>query len=396
MTATTTMRAAALSGCAALLAALPAAADVPARMPVQGFLTDAAGAPLEGSFDVRFALWDTAVGGTNPIYVEHQTIDVEAGLFSAEIGAETTLDLDVIDGALHLGVALVDDVEMQPRIALGTSPYAARAHRADTAAFADTAGDADTVGGLDPSSFRSADADISFTELSEVPAGLVQLGGLSCVDGQAPVRAGGAWTCGARVAPNQACTPGSVVTGFDVNGAPVCATDRVLSEAEVDAHVADNGYATNIACGTGQVMRGVDATGAAICVDDEDTNTTYSGANFATSNQSCGTNQFMTGISSTGAVQCATISSAAIATAAEAYISANCRLYVGIRDGCNNCTSAPTNWGSTSEDACDPGAGGDNTCQLVTLGGVSVRTVGLALVGDTDDNDKLYIGIECD
>ena len=52
-------------------------------------------------------------------------------------------------------------------------------------------------------------------------------------------------------------------------------------------------------------MTGVDAAGAVTCAVDVDTNTTYDGTDFATSNQSCGAGERVTGIAADGSVTCA-------------------------------------------------------------------------------------------
>src|SRR5215212_2178134 len=56
------------------------------------------------------------------------------------------------------------------------------------------------------------------------------------------------------------------------------------------------------ACGNGQVAK---ANGSSGWGCGNDNNTTYSGANFATSGQNCSSDQFANGISSTGSLQCA-------------------------------------------------------------------------------------------
>jgi hypothetical protein len=56
------------------------------------------------------------------------------------------------------------------------------------------------------------------------------------------------------------------------------------------------------------VVTGINSSGGVTCATDKDTdtNTTYSGANFATSNQACPAGQIVTGVNSSGGVTCAT------------------------------------------------------------------------------------------
>ena len=74
----------------ALLAAPSAHADTPPFFPVQGVLTDADGAAVDGSVSVRFALYD-ALDATTALWEETRTLDVTAGAFTAYLGETTDL-----------------------------------------------------------------------------------------------------------------------------------------------------------------------------------------------------------------------------------------------------------------------------------------------------------------
>src|SRR5262245_60742571 len=153
------MKVRALSLAIVSLVALNARADAPPRMPVQGFLTDAAGAPVAGAHDLRFRIYSVGTGGAASFDETLSAVSIEEGLFNVELGAAATaLDLSLFEtqSTLFLGITVDNDVELTPRISLGTVPWAA---------FANRAGDARTLDGLSPDDFRSSSELISFTEL---------------------------------------------------------------------------------------------------------------------------------------------------------------------------------------------------------------------------------------
>lgn len=122
-----------------------ASAEVPDHYPLQGYLTDDAGEPIDGEVDLRLRLYDNA---ENVVFQELQAIDVTNGQFTANLGAQEVLDAELFAQypALELGIKVGTDDEMSPRLPLGTAPYAARAATAataDEATFADEAGFAD-------------------------------------------------------------------------------------------------------------------------------------------------------------------------------------------------------------------------------------------------------------
>jgi hypothetical protein len=259
---------------AGLLAALlPAAvrAQAPAYVPVQGFLTDVDGAPVDGDTTLTFSLY---VGDLDedPVYSEQQVVLVEDGFFTVYLGQVEPLDLALFgDSApMYLGVAVGDEAEMAPRLALGSVPYAG---------YAQHAGDARTLGGMSADDFRAAGDGVAWADLTDVPAGLEDgdadaLGGLSCAGDQVAKfdAAGGMWVCADDA-------------------------DSVLSEAEVDALVDNNGYALAadlasvaysgsfgdlsdvpadadtlgaLVCADGQVAKWDAAGGVWLCADDAD------------------------------------------------------------------------------------------------------------------------------
>src|SRR5262245_30153562 len=86
---------------AATLVSRSALAEVPALLPVQGHLSDAAGAPLDGKIEVVFRLFNQEQNGVK-LFEETQSVNVDQGEFIAYLGSlagagdgGTALDLDM-------------------------------------------------------------------------------------------------------------------------------------------------------------------------------------------------------------------------------------------------------------------------------------------------------------
>jgi hypothetical protein len=138
------------------------AQTAPGQLPMQGFLTDAAGAPVDQELTMVFSLYTTDTGGA-ALYTETQTVRVESGFFSAEVGSVTPLDLALFrdNGTVFVGIQAGADPEMSPRIQLGSVPYAAFAQFA--AAVAGPTGG--SAGQID---FRGNTMNTTPTELDSV------------------------------------------------------------------------------------------------------------------------------------------------------------------------------------------------------------------------------------
>jgi hypothetical protein len=190
-----------------------ATSPAPAFVPLQGYLTDAEGKPLEGETHIHLKLYDSDTGGV-PIFEESQVVMLDEGYFTVYLGMVEELSLDSFRDSenMYLGFAVNHDPEMAPRLVIGTTPYAA---------FAKYTDDAKMLDGKPSSDFRLAEDPIEWTDLDNVPEGVQDgdadtLGELRCAYGQViKWVAGDAWTC------------------YD---------DDVLSPAEVEAHVNDLGY----------------------------------------------------------------------------------------------------------------------------------------------------------
>jgi hypothetical protein len=86
----------------------------------QGMLTDAAGNPLTGMYQVNFTLYDALTGGT-ALNSDNHKIKTENGLFTTVLSFEP----EFFDGrGLWIGVRLGTDEEMTPRQAIRPVPYA--------------------------------------------------------------------------------------------------------------------------------------------------------------------------------------------------------------------------------------------------------------------------------
>jgi hypothetical protein len=106
--------------------------------------------------------------------------------------------------------------------------------------------------------------------------------------------------------------------------------------------------------------------------------------------EACPPGEFATHVTSAGLVSCTPIDSLTRTALGE-----HCTAYLGWRDNCDGCMTAPAKWGGASTIGCKPGVGANNTCTMPTLGGTTLHLFGVDLEGDMDGNDKLYAGLGC-
>ncbi len=98
----------------------------------QGRLADAAGQPLTGTYNMIFRLYTGATGGA-PLWTEQWTgsngVRVSDGLFNVMLGSLTQLPISQFTNSqsLFLGITVGTDDEMQPRVQLGSVPFAVQA-----------------------------------------------------------------------------------------------------------------------------------------------------------------------------------------------------------------------------------------------------------------------------
>ncbi|MFW6058277.1 MAG: hypothetical protein ACOC9W_05430, partial [Persicimonas sp.] len=133
---------------ALVILALPATAiaEIPGYFPVQAFLTDSQGIPLDGAVDLEFTIYDAETGG-DALFTESHRLRADAGALTAYLGENSELDLSLFSAhdQLFLGVSVDGGSELEPRQRLATVPYAAHAH---------SAANAGTLDGRDPAEFE--------------------------------------------------------------------------------------------------------------------------------------------------------------------------------------------------------------------------------------------------
>jgi hypothetical protein len=152
------------------------------------------------------------------------------------------------------------------------------------------------------------------------------------------------------------------------------------------ARAAMKGATAQLQVAGGIVGATISGDGAGLTNVDAATLDGIDGTGYAGSNQTCPAGSYVQGIDATGTVVCASLAS---------FVNQSCHLYLGWRDACDGCTTAPAKWGRVSAAACTNGAGADNTCQTPTLATEEVTLFGLNVDGAVDDSDKLYIGLKC-
>jgi hypothetical protein len=90
-------------------------------IPVQGRLTDDSGNPLNGTYSIRFSIYNVSTGGT-ALCVDVDDVQVTNGLFNAHM--DYCENADISGEQLWLGVKVGSDPEMTPRQAIYAVPYA--------------------------------------------------------------------------------------------------------------------------------------------------------------------------------------------------------------------------------------------------------------------------------
>ncbi|CAG0930150.1 hypothetical protein TFLX_01625 [Thermoflexales bacterium] len=96
-------------------------AVVPGAIPVQGRLTDAGGAPLNGTYNLTFRLYDVETGGI-ALCTDTNSVTVQNGLFSSWI--DYCYNGVLWGQKIWFSVQVVGDPEMTPRQVIYPVPYA--------------------------------------------------------------------------------------------------------------------------------------------------------------------------------------------------------------------------------------------------------------------------------
>jgi len=216
----------------------PATADAQQNpyYPVQGVLSDAAGATINGTLPVVFSLYLNETGGVS-LWNETVSVEFVDGLFSIYLGEVSTLDplLFADNDGLWLGITVSSDPEMA-RVFLASTPYSAYAEHAGNVAAGDILG---VLGSSQVTLPPGIAIGPQGCPGGSFAVGLDVTGALTCATG--PSAADFAFS-------NQACPGGEVAVGIDTTGSLLCEPPY-----------------TSVSCAAGDVVVGFDSTGAPIC-----------------------------------------------------------------------------------------------------------------------------------
>ena len=92
---------------------------------IQGVLRDASGqAVADETYQLTFYLYDASTGGSSIWNETHSSVSVINGIYSANIGAATSLGGLAFDVPYFLGISVNGGDESTPRIPLSNTPYA--------------------------------------------------------------------------------------------------------------------------------------------------------------------------------------------------------------------------------------------------------------------------------
>ena len=111
---------------ALILLAPPVAAQdaMPKTMAYQGYLTNTAGDPANGTTSVTFRLYDQPLSGSALWSERQQGVQFEDGVFAVHLGSVESLEGVLFNRPLWLGVSVDGGQELRPRVALETVPFA--------------------------------------------------------------------------------------------------------------------------------------------------------------------------------------------------------------------------------------------------------------------------------
>jgi cysteine-rich repeat protein len=277
------------------LCATTAQAEVPQELNYNGFLTNAIGEAVHcpdaiqctDNYGFAFSLYADE-DSTQVLWQEsHFVVPIYSGSFMIPLGSINGLSEEVLFEARYVGININGGVELMPRQAIASAPFALLAQTAENSL---TAGDAQSLGGLEAGTYATLNDLAALQDglnpiaTEGLPADLADgdddsLANFACADGMIlQANATGAWVCAIPATGGGSTFSGdyndlsNIPTDQDTLGALTCATGQIpkwegtgwvcgldidtdttiedttianttLSEAEVDAMVGNNGYA---------------------------------------------------------------------------------------------------------------------------------------------------------
>jgi len=107
-------------------------AAVPHLINYQGKLTDASGAPLDGSYNITFRIYDAEKKDTGSLLWEetYDNLNIQKGIFSVLLGSVKGLNL-AFDIPYFLEIKVGDDEPMHPRQRITSAGYAMMSEKAE-------------------------------------------------------------------------------------------------------------------------------------------------------------------------------------------------------------------------------------------------------------------------
>jgi hypothetical protein len=102
---------------------------VPGLLNYQGYLTDDSGSPLDGTYAIKFTIYDAPTDGTELWSETQMAVEVNEGRLSAKLGESTHISstLFATYPDTFIGVTVGSDPEMTPRQRIHSVPYAMHA-----------------------------------------------------------------------------------------------------------------------------------------------------------------------------------------------------------------------------------------------------------------------------
>ena len=244
----------------AILCLFAEARAVPGTVAFTGRLSTSAG-PVNGVVNMTFTLYTAPTAGSSVWTESRPNITASAGLVYVDLGAATTLDDTVFDGAPLFLEIIVGTETLSPRVPIRSVPYAFRASAADTADTLGTIAPGDVVTAVTGTGGITATRSGNTVSLSGTP-----------VTGTAPIAVTGSAVGLTTCAANQIYKM--------VGGTWQCSTDvdtNTTYSAAANGGIlvnASNQIGLIATCAAGQVLK-AGAGGTWACANDTDTTNTY-------------------------------------------------------------------------------------------------------------------------